>query len=61
MAKPPKTPPHTDLEGNDRDERGFVAAAEATGQDTRDLKRARSQSKGRPEQSDESSRDDRSR
>jgi len=61
VAQPPKTPPHTDLEGNDRNERGQVQAAAETGQDGRDLKLARDQAKGRPEHSDEASGDDRSR
>ena len=61
MAKPPSTPPHTDLEGNDRDERGQVDAAARTGQDGRDLERAREEAKGRPKHSDAASADDRAR
>ncbi len=61
VAKPPGTPPHTDLEGNDRDERGYVDAAAATDQDGSDLKLARDEAKARPRQSDDESGDDRSR
>lgn len=61
MAKPPKTPPHTDIEGMSRDERALVEAAAETAQDAGKLKLARDEAKGRPPHSGERSRDDRSR
>ena len=62
MAKPPKTPPHSDLDGIHEDELDNVEAANAAGQDASDLKRAAEESKGRPDRSAaRGGRDDRSR
>ena len=62
MAKPPKSTPHSDIDGIHEDEVDNVEAAIAAGQDAADLKRAAEESKGRPDQSDAlDGRDDRSR
>ncbi|WP_129791677.1 hypothetical protein [Sphingosinicella sp. CPCC 101087] len=62
MSKPPKTPPHSDMEGVDQDEMRNVDVASDKGQDAADLAQARKESKGRPEYSpDEPNPDDRSR
>jgi hypothetical protein len=62
MAKPPKAPPASDIEGAKQDEVRNVDAAIAAGQDAGDLERARKESVGRPEQDrDERNPDDRSR
>ncbi len=61
MARPPQSPPHSDLDGVNEDEVSNVEAANASGQDGKDLARARDQAAGKPEYSDEESRDDRSR
>ena len=61
MAKPPKTPPSSDLDGVHEDERRNTDAAIAAGQDGKDLARARDEAAGKPDFSKERSRDDRSR
>lgn len=61
MPKPPNTPPSSDLDGVDEDERRNTDAAIAAGQDSSDLERADRESAGRPRYSDERSADDRSR
>jgi len=62
MAKPPNTPPHSDLDGVREDELDNIEAANAAGQDAADLKRAAGESKGRPDRSAaRGGRDDRSR
>jgi len=62
MAKPPKTPPASDIEGVRQDEVSNVDAAIAADQDAGDLERARRQSAGRPRRNgDEDKSDDRSR
>ena len=62
MAKPPKSTPHSDIDGIHEDELDNVEAAIAADQDASDLKRAAEESKGRPDQSDaREGRDDRSR
>ena len=62
MAKPPKSPPHSDLNGVREDEVDIIDAAVAADQDAADLKRAAEESKGRPDQSEAGEgRDDRSR
>jgi hypothetical protein len=61
MAKPPKSPPNSDLDGVDEDQMRNIDAAIASGQDTKDLARAREQAAGKPDYSDDRSRDDRSR
>ena len=50
MAKPPKSNPHSDLDGVHQDERPNVATAQEAGETAEDLKLAREESKGRPEQ-----------
>ena len=62
MKKPPKTPPHSDLDGVAEDERDNVDAAIKLGQDSGDLARAKDKSVGRPRPAEgEESRDDRTR
>jgi hypothetical protein len=61
MTKPPKTPPHSAIDGVHEDRVDTVDAAIAAGQDGRDLARAQKESAGRPLPSKEKSRDDRSR
>ena len=61
MAKPPNTPPSSDIDGIDEDEVRNTDAAVEADQDTADLARAQEESIGRPEHSDERSGDDRSR
>ena len=61
MPKPPDTPPNSDLDGVDEDEKRNTDAAAEAGQDPRDLARARDEAAGKPEFSDERSADDRSR
>ena len=61
MPKPPKTTPHSDMDGVHQDERPNVETADELGQDASDLKRAHDQSIARPEYSDKESRDDRTR
>ena len=61
MAKPPKSPPASDIEGVDQDEVRNVDAAIEADQDAGDLERARKQAAGRPDYSgDEGNPDDRS-
>jgi hypothetical protein len=61
MAKPPASPPHSDIDGVDEDEVSNVDAAIEAEQDTEDLERARRQASGRPEPGEDDNRDDRSR
>lgn len=61
MAKPPNTPPNSDIDGVDEDERRNVDAAIEAGQGTDDLARAKREAKGRPKPSDEEGRDERAR
>ena len=61
MAKPPNTPPSSDIDGIDEDEVRNTDAAVEADQDMEDLARARDEAVGRPEHSDERSNDDRSR
>ena len=60
MAKPPKSTPHSDLDGVHEDEKKNVDSARDSGQSAADLARARAGSKGRPPHSSENSLDDRS-
>ncbi|MFN3943517.1 MAG: hypothetical protein ACK4K7_01140 [Allosphingosinicella sp.] len=53
MSKPPKTPPHSDLDGVHEDERRNTDVATEIGQDTSDLARAQKESIARPEYRDE--------
>ncbi len=59
MAKPPPTPPSTDINGAHRDEPKVQGAADDVDGGAA-LKRRGEQSKARPDYSDERSRDDRS-
>jgi hypothetical protein len=62
MPKPPKTPPHSDLDGVHEDERPNIETANAAGQGAADLERARADSPGKPVPgADRGGRDDRSR
>ncbi len=60
VPKPPATPPSSDLDGVHEDEEKNIDSARRVGQDTSDLARAANQSAGKPDYSDEKSRDDRS-
>jgi hypothetical protein len=55
MAKPPSSPPHSDLDGVHQDARRTPDAAADAGQDAGDLDRAREKSAGRAEPSDKRS------
>ncbi|HEY9554554.1 hypothetical protein [Allosphingosinicella sp.] len=60
MNKPPKAPPHSDLDGVGEDEKNNVDAAVESGQGTGDLAKAKEKSVGRPPYStDRKVRDDR--
>ncbi len=48
MSKPPKSTPHSDMDGVHEDEKPNTATAEETGEPAADLKLARDQSKGKP-------------
>jgi hypothetical protein len=61
MPKPPKTPPHSAIDGVHEDRVDIIDAAAAAGQGGRDLARAHKESAGRPHPAKEKSRDDRSR
>ena len=61
MNRPPGTPPHSDLDGVDEDARRNTDAAVESGQDTRDLARARHGVADKPDELDGRHRDDRSR
>ena len=61
MTKPPKSTPHSDIEGVHRDEKPNVESAVEAGQDTEDLALASEQNAARPDYSDDvKNRDDRS-
>lgn len=61
MSQPPKSTPHSDIDGIHEDEKSNIDSANQAGQDSADLARAREQSKGRPPHSDdEPAGDDRS-
>ncbi len=62
MTKPPKSTPHSDIEGVHRDERPNVESAVEAGQGTEDLARAAEEDAARPNhREDVKNRDDRSR
>ena len=62
MSRPPKSTPHSDIEGVHRDERPNVETAVETGQDGEDLARAHEENAARPDYSDDvKNKDDRSR
>ena len=48
MAKPPKSTPHSDIDGVHQDEKPNTETAEETGETTANLELARGQSKGKP-------------
>jgi hypothetical protein len=60
VAKPPKSPPHSDIDGVHQDEKPNVEAAVETGQDTGNLKLARDESRAKPPHAPGKSRDERS-
>lgn len=61
MTKPPKSTPHSDLDGIHQDEQPNVESAVEAGQDSGDLAHAREHSIGRPryEGKEERNKDDR--
>ncbi|HEX8213969.1 MAG TPA: hypothetical protein VF582_00690 [Allosphingosinicella sp.] len=58
MTKPPKSTPHSDIDGVHQDERPNVATALDKGQGSRDLERAGEESVGRPPHSDVEAEDE---
>lgn len=61
MTKPPKSAPHSDLDGVHRDEKPNVESAVEAGQGSSDLARAAKENAARPDYSDDvKNRDDRS-
>jgi len=54
VPKPPKTTPHSDLDGVHQDERSNVDSANEAGQDSGDLERAHRGGAARPPYSDDS-------
>lgn len=61
MTKPPAATPHSDIDGIHEDEAPNTDTANAVGETAEDLARAKSESKGRPDQAGDASRDDRTR
>ena len=62
MSQPPKSTPHSDIEGVHRDEKPNVETAVEAGEGTEDLARASEETVARPDYSDDvKNRDDRSR
>ena len=61
MTKPPKSTPHSDLDGVHRDEKPNVESAVEAGQGSEDLELASRENAARPDYSDDvKNRDDRS-
>jgi hypothetical protein len=61
VTKPPKSTPHSDLDGVHRDEKPNVESAVEAGQDSEDLALAARENAARPDYSDDvKNRDDRS-
>ena len=61
MAKPPKSTPHSDIDGVHRDEKPNVESAVDSGEGAEDLALAAKEDAARPEHSDDvKNRDDRS-
>ena len=61
MSRPPKSTPHSDIDGVHQDEKRNVDTANEAGEDSGDLERARDESVGRPEYTDDQpDREDRS-
>ena len=62
MSQPPKSTPHSDLDGVHRDEKPNVESAVEAGQGTADLARASDETVARPDYAEDvKSRDDRSK
>ena len=62
MTKPPKSTPHSDIDGVHRDGKSNIESAIEAGQGTEDLARAADENAARPEHSDDvKNKDDRSR
>jgi len=62
VAKPPRSTPHSDLDGVHRDERPNTDTARETGEGAADLARARDEAVGKPRYAEDvRNRDDRSR
>ena len=62
MSQPPKSTPHSDIDGVRRDEKPNVESAVEAGQGTEDLARASKETVARPDYADDvKNRDDRSR
>jgi hypothetical protein len=62
VTKPPKSTPHSDIDGVHRDEKPNVESAVEAGQDSEDLALASKETVARPDYSDDvKNRDDRSR
>ena len=53
MSKPPKSTPHSDIDGVHQDEKPNVETAQETGETGEGLELAREQSKGKPPHTDE--------
>ena len=61
MSKPPKSTPHSDIDGVHRDEKANVESAIEAGEGAEDLALAADEDAGRPDHSDDvKNRDDRS-
>ena len=62
MSKPPKSTPHSDIDGVHRDEKPNVESAVEAGQGTETLALARDEAAAKPEHAEDvKNRDDRSR
>jgi hypothetical protein len=62
LSKPPKSTPHSDIDGIHEDERPNVDSAIDAGEDSSDLGLAHEETTGRPARTDDpSNREDRSR
>lgn len=62
MSQPPKTPPHSDLDGVRRDARPNVESANESGQGTENLALARDEAVAKPDYAEDvKNRDDRSK
>jgi hypothetical protein len=61
LSQPPKSTPHSDIDGVHRDEKRNVDSANEAGEDSGDLERAGKESVARPQYSDDGpNADDRS-
>jgi hypothetical protein len=61
VTRPPRSTPHSDIDGVHRDEKPNFESAVEAGQDSADLERAARENAGRPDYSDDvKNRDDRS-